>query len=140
MRKELGFMIKMISDNLKKQFDTNFTSSGVTFQQFNVIRLILINRGPLSFKAVREELGISHPTLSGIISRMESAGLVTTYCDEDDARVKMVDVTDKTLAFRDQLNEDRDRAESIIQSGFTDEELQQLFSLLERLYENTKKF
>lgn len=56
---------------------------------------LLLERGPMSIRALAEAEGVAHATMSRMISMLEEAGAVTKSRDEDDGRKQSIELTPK---------------------------------------------
>lgn len=72
---------------------------GLTHPQY-LVMLALWGEAPMSVKAIAEAIQLDSPTLSPLLKRLESAGLVTRRRDPRDERTLIVDLTDAGRALR----------------------------------------
>lgn len=72
---------------------------GLTHPQY-LVMLALWGEAPMSVKAIAEAIQLDSPTLSPLLKRLESAGLVTRRRDPGDERTLVVDLTDAGRALR----------------------------------------
>ncbi|WP_280490140.1 MarR family winged helix-turn-helix transcriptional regulator [Nocardia carnea] len=72
---------------------------GLTHPQY-LVMLALWGEGPMSVKAIAEAVQLDSPTLSPLLKRLESAGLVTRRRDPGDERTVVVDLTEAGRALR----------------------------------------
>ena len=77
---------------LMAQFRPILNENGLTEQQWRIVRALLIN-GPLEPRQLCEVCQISSPSITGVLLRMEEAGLVERKRMEDDQRRLKVSVT-----------------------------------------------
>jgi homoprotocatechuate degradation regulator HpaR len=77
---------------LMGQFRPILNENGLTEQQWRVLRALLLN-GPLEPRHLCELCQISSPSITGVLVRMEEAGLVARERMEDDQRRLKVSVT-----------------------------------------------
>ena len=107
---DIGHLIKIAGERLKNQADTRLKESGLTMSQ--------------------------HPTVVGIISRMEKKGFLTVEVNPDDHRGRIVRTTEKSDRFRDESIRQKRQAEQELVRGFTPEEAVELRRLLHKLLDN----
>ena len=81
LRHAVGFLMKQISDKVKVSVDASLKSQNITLSQYRVL------------KSIGNYLNVSHPTVVGIISRMEKKGYLRSYTDDGDRRNKIVEMT-----------------------------------------------
>jgi DNA-binding MarR family transcriptional regulator len=87
-------------------------------------------------KDIEEELRLSHPTVSGLLSRLEKKGFLEFRSDEADRRVKRIYLLDKGKACNASMYETIRSTEEKLVAGFTEEEKEQFFSYLNRAIDN----
>ncbi|MGN0874242.1 MAG: MarR family winged helix-turn-helix transcriptional regulator [Akkermansia sp.] len=96
------------------------------------------NGEPVSQRQIEAHAGITHPTAKGLLQRMEEKGFVRTAFDSTDKRVKHVYLSELSLDLQEKYGKAVQQVESILLKGFSDEEREQLRSLLNRLYANSQ--
>ncbi|MBR0418475.1 MAG: MarR family transcriptional regulator [Erysipelotrichaceae bacterium] len=139
MEQDAGYLIKKIETATKKNIQDFFNEKDLTFQQAHVLRLLELNKGPLSLKQIREEMKISNPTMVGIINRMEKNGYVKTHVCKEDKRVRMVEQTDKSRKLGDELENGRKAFHAKMYKNISEKEKKQLYELLDRVYKNLQE-
>jgi homoprotocatechuate degradation regulator HpaR len=77
---------------LMAQFRPILNENGLTEQQWRILRALLIN-GPLEPRQLCAACQISSPSITGVLLRMEEAGLVERKRMEDDQRRLKISVT-----------------------------------------------
>jgi len=80
--------------------------------------------------------GLSAPTVSVSISRMEADGLIVRKFDPGDLRSVLVFLTDKGWAMHDGMKSIFKNLEALTIKGFTNEEVSQFITYLLRVYDN----
>ncbi len=99
--------------------------------------LFVLSREPgLTQKALADALEIAAPTLSVSIRRMETAGLVERRADEKDARVQRLFLSAEGEALQQRCEQGRDFLIDALFADFSDEDLERLSRLLERMTHN----
>lgn len=96
------------------------------------------NGEPVSQRQIEAHVGITHPTAKGLLQRMEEKGFVRTAFDSTDKRVKHVYLSELSLDLQEKYGKAVQQVESILLKGFSDEEREQLRSLLSRVYDNSQ--
>ena len=96
------------------------------------------NGEPVSQRQIEAHAGITHPTAKGLLQRMEEKGFVRTAFDSTDKRVKHVYLSELSLDLQEKYGKAVQQVESILLKGFSDEEREQLRSLLSRVYDNSQ--
>jgi DNA-binding MarR family transcriptional regulator len=73
---------------------------GLTYSQY-LVMLVLWEHGPQPVKAIGERLHLDSGTLSPLLKRLESAGLVRRERSREDERSVLIDLTDEGARLRD---------------------------------------
>ncbi len=90
-------------------------------------------------KDIEKHFELSHPTVSGLLTRLEKKGFVALRTDASDRRCKRIYLLDKGQQCHQTIHHHIDHMEEIIAKDFTEEEKQQLTSLLRRAIKNIKE-
>ncbi|MEV0336482.1 MarR family transcriptional regulator [Nocardia sp. NPDC050717] len=77
---------------------------GLTHPQY-LVMLALWGEAPMSVKAVAEAIQLDSATLSPLLKRLESAGLITRRRDPHDERTLLIDLTDAGRALRERAEQ-----------------------------------
>ena len=132
-----GKIIKQISDAMETHINSALRDYDLTQSQL-MLMLTVWNTAErkLTFKELERKLQVAQPTVVGIISRLESKGLVETMGDASDKRIKLVTLTESGIAkcqfFHDFIEESEDK----FFEGISDDERQILRTLLIKIRKN----
>ena len=85
---------------------------------------------------LESRFGITRSTASKVVSLMAQKGLVEQLSVEGDRRKKQLRLTRKAREVTQMMNEDRRHFEQMLRRGFSTEDLEMLFSFLDRLHAN----
>ena len=85
---------------------------------------------------LESRFGITRSTASKVVSLMAQKGLVEQLSVEGDRRKKQLRLTRKAREVTQMMNEDRRHFEQMLRRGFSPQELETLFSFLDRLHAN----
>ena len=86
-----GTLLKQIHDALEKQANNRLSVDGVTMAQVGVV--LMLDRAEhrqMPLKELEKALHVAQSTAAGIVSRLEQKGLVESFGDAEDRRVKVV--------------------------------------------------
>ena len=93
----IGFLLARIHNNMDRQANNNLKSSGMTFSQMRILYYLLKHgEAPPSQKDIEDFLQVSHPTVVGLIKRLEAKGLIRCAPSERDRRYKRVCCTEQS--------------------------------------------
>ena len=91
---------------------------------------------PTYARDVEAELHLTHPTVSGLLSRLEQKGFVELKTDPKDRRSKRILISEKGLACHERMHAVILENESRIVQGFSEEEKAQFAQFLQRAIDN----
>ncbi len=123
-------MIKYISDKVRQKADNNLKDHNVTLSQVRVLNFLWRQEGSCSQKQIENFLQVSHPTVVGLVSRMEQSGYIQTSVSSDDKRNKIVTVTDSGMALASELCRFMDDIDNRMLEGLSEEQQSQLADML----------
>ena len=133
---DIGFIIKSISEKFKISVDVATSSLGLTMSQMMVLIILERNEGAVNQREIEKALDVAHPTVVGLVSRLEKNGFVSCRIDPENRRNKIVRLTDKSrYALRHFEEGHRNFIKTVFQ-GFSDEETVELMRLLMKLRSN----
>lgn len=139
MKKEISLMLKLINDNFHSKVDAHVRSENMTASQSRVLHFIRFSGGVTTQKQIEDFLEVSHPTVVGLLSRMQKSGYIECGYDDTHGKNKIVRETAKAVAFDESMRAFFDSANAELLEGLTQDEKDELMRLLEILYENVKK-
>lgn len=117
-----------------------FRKSGITDVQFNVLmQLKYAKDGGLSQVELSKRLVVNKADMTGIIDRLEKAGLVERKPHEHDRRVNVVRLTTKGLQVNDKLEPGYYKEVEKVMAGLQRDEVQGLIRALEVIRKNLRK-
>lgn len=92
--RRLFLLIEIAARRLSRDADTRLRAeAGVTASQSAVL-FLLLRRGERRMNSIGEILALGAPAVTGLVNRMEAAGLVTRRKDVRDRRGALVDLTE----------------------------------------------
>lgn len=135
-RQAVGYLLKQITDRIKISADTALKEQNLTFSQARVLEYISDYGGTVTQKSIEDYLQISHPTVVGIVSRMERSGFLDSYFDEEDRRMKMVCLTEKAQSIFQKIQTGMVMQEQQLLKGLSQESIDILYHSLEIMLKN----
>jgi len=92
--RRLYLLIEIAARRLHREADTRLqTEAGVSASQAAVL-FLLLRRGERRMGAIGETLALGAPAVTGLVTRMEKAGLVEKHPDPGDRRGALVALTE----------------------------------------------
>lgn len=132
--RDIGYLIKTINDKMKVKADTDLRKYHLTFTQSHLLSYLVSKKGQATQKEIEAFLEVSHPTVVGIVSRMENNGFLTSRVDTKDKRNKIVQLTKEAKEIAIDLEKHMHENENKLLTRLSDEEVEQLRKLLLLIY------
>ena len=132
-------LIRKINYKVKAQIDSSFKEHDMTFSQSQLMHYLEFNGKSATQKQLQEYLKVSHPTIVGLVKRLENHNFVRTEVDQNDKRNKIVIATNEAEKFKQDLIEKRNRMTEIMYQNLSEEELEELTRLLSIIYKNLEQ-
>ena len=120
---------------LKRAARAFFRAHAVSDTQFNALVVLQVAGRPLTQREMVERLLVDKSDLTGLLGRMEKAGLVTRRSDADDRRCNAVALTAKGRAELARTEADYAALVTRIMSSFTRGEIADLTRLMLKLHD-----
>lgn len=136
---DIGYLFKRIHDRLKMSADAVFEKNNLTSSQARLMEFVDAQGGKVTQKSIEEYLRVSHPTVVGIVSRLERSGFLKCHMDPEDKRNKIVCMTQKAFSVGDELVKGRIATERKILNDMSQQEIAELRRLLEQVYRNLQE-
>ncbi len=133
---EVCYLMKQISDRLRASVDMNAKKYGITFTQLRVLNFIESRGGETTQKEIEDHLGVSHPTVVGLVIRLEKSGFLYCYMDESNRRNKNCCVTRRGKDTVEAMTQERLNMEKRLVQGISETEQRELKRLLRTLLRN----
>ena len=138
-RDDLGFKIKTISKLLTQNMNNSITSLELTSSQARVL-------GYLCYRTQRQEtvyprdierhFHFTHPTVSGLLQRLETKGYLSSEPSTEDRRCKQILVTKRALEANQQIFDHLIASEQKLVCNMSRAEITQLHNFLDRMIQN----
>jgi DNA-binding MarR family transcriptional regulator len=103
------------------------------------IIFVLWGKDGVPIKTLCEKTSLDKSTLTGIIDRLERDGYITKKPSETDKRSTLISLTGKEQEFAQNVQKVSNQMNRIFYKGFTNEEILQFDTMLERILENCKE-
>ena len=129
LKNDVGYLIKSINDKLKVRADAELKQYHLTMSQSRVLVYLRSRGGQATQKEIETFLVVAHPTVVGLVSRMEQNGYVTCWPCED-GRNKYVKLTPQAEAIDKDMQENMHANEEMLLAPLSPEERERLRDLL----------
>ncbi|QDU39368.1 Transcriptional regulator SlyA [Maioricimonas rarisocia] len=131
----IGYWVIISSLAFRRALNEELAPHGITFRQSQVLGWLVLE-GELSQGELASRMEVEPPTLAGLVDRMENAGWVTRCVCPDDRRKKIIRLQDQAGPVWEKIAECARRVRKVATRGLTDEQSDQLLSLLRVVHGN----
>lgn len=132
-----GHLIRVLHCCCDQSMTENLEKMDLTASQGRLMGYIAHRKGaPTYAKDVEAALDLSHPTVSGLLSRLEQKGFIALETDPKDRRSKQIVLQEKGRACLEKMHQLMTEHEERIVRGFSPAEREQFRVLLQRAIEN----
>ena len=90
-------------------------------------------------KDIEQVFHIQRSTATGILKLLEQRGAIRRECEEKDARMKRITVTEQALATKKRIDTTIGRVEKQLVKGLTEDEIKTYIELTEKMRRNLEK-
>lgn len=133
---DIGFIIKIISEKLKVHADADLKQRNLTISQARVLEFLEHHEGQATQKEIELHLNVAHPTVVGLVQRLEKNGFLTCNVDSRDKRNRVIMLTNKAAAMSVVLEKSLKDREKILLSSLSTDEVNELRRMLYVIFHN----
>ena len=108
----------------------------LTASQGHIMGYLVHRKDPACARDIEEAFHMSHPTVSGLLARLEKKGFIEFRTDEKDKRCKRIHILEKGWQCTELMHKTILENEKRMVEGFSQAEQQQFAQLLERAIAN----
>lgn len=137
--RRLGPTLGWAAQMAKCAMDARVSRYDVTPVQTHVLMYLHQHGGQAPQRELTEFLRAKPSTVNGVLDRMEEKGLVRRSVSGQDARRRLITLTDKGCEQQSRFEESFLASEEAMVRGFSPQEREMLLSLLDRIVENLKE-
>lgn len=130
-----GYLVHRTDVKLTNYFIKRLKPYGITPEQWGIISVLDIQRGTTQ-KELAKAIDKNQTTVVRMIYSLEKKGIVKKLFNDEDRRSHYLFLTEKGEYLKETLLPVVKEAHNFITSGISTKELQQLKSLLNKLYDN----
>ena len=136
-----GFLISRIKQVGTRIFDRMLAASGI--DSFNGaqgrILYVLWQNDEISISSLSAQTSLANTTLTAMLDRMEGMGLIVRKPDPKDRRNRLIALTEKAKYLQDDYDRISQQMNELYYTGFTESEILQFESYLQRVLNNLEK-
>lgn len=127
---------KFIHYKIGNAINSLLSEKDLTGAQSHVLMCIM-DSGDMYSSDIHKRLSISRATVSGLMKKLRAKGYIRFEGCDNDERHKKIVVTDKAIQHRADIDGAMKKIEETVFSGFTDEEIKILHTLIGKMADNT---
>jgi len=128
----IGLRLTRTSRAVTQAFERAMAQAGGSVSTWQVLLLVRSAHWDTQSE-MAEQLGITGATLTHHLNALERKGLVRRWREDNNRRVQRVELTDEGVDLFNRLRAVAVRHDRLLRSELTDDEVEQLGALLERL-------
>lgn len=137
MEERAGIYFKKVNVLIEKQINKSLKEYDLTMSQGRIIGYLNAHCDKEIYqKDIENEFNISHATLSGIISRLESSGFIRV---DREKRSNKINLLQKCIMNEERVKMYQENLEKIIFKDFSELEKEKFISDLKRIYKNLRE-
>ena len=136
MELRYGHLIRILQTCADQTMTGTLAEMELTAAQGHIMGFIHHSKQPPCAKDIEAAFQLSHPTVSGLLARLEKKGFIELRPDETDRRVKRIYTQEKGQRLHEMVHEAIGRNEQRLVQDFTEEEKRVFQELLLRAIHN----
>lgn len=136
---DFGPMLGRCAHLVRERLEARLADWDGTQAQIRVLLYLSRHGGQALQHEVTAFLNVRPSTVNGILDRMEERDLVRRSISQEDARQRLISLTDRGRERQDRFRTIHGEMEEVILRGFSPEEVRQFRTLLERAIGNLEE-
>ncbi len=133
---QYGHYFRMLHNATDQAMTNALASMDLTAAQGHIMGYLSHRETAPCSRDIEEALHLSHPTVSGLLSRLEKKGFIEQRPDISDRRCKRIYILPKGLELNETMHRTIRTTEEALVQGFTEEEKAQFGAFLIRAIQN----
>ena len=136
LRKHYGHQARVLHWCTDQAITKALEEMDLTSAQGRIMGFLARSKEPPCPKDIEEAFQLSHPTVSGLLSRLEKKGFLELRPDKDDRRCKRIYILPKGEQCEQKMHQTITEIENRLVAGFSDEEQRMFQDFLDRAIAN----
>ncbi|MEQ1824952.1 MAG: MarR family transcriptional regulator [Pirellula sp.] len=136
LEQEATLNVLRTSDQFQNRFGRLFRDYELTPSQYNVLRILRGEGKPMPCLEIADRMIQVVPAITGLIDRLEAAGMVARQRSENDRRVTFIEITNKAKKILAQIDVPLQELHHKLLGHLSPAELGELIRLLEKARES----
>ena len=135
----LGPRLRYLNNRITQYMDQQFLALDLTSTQSFILHYLVLHEDEHVYpKDLEKRFQLTHPTVSGVLQRMEAKQFVVLEPDRDDRRCKRIRLTERARQCDAAVGQAFETLECVMCSGMSGEEQQTLRRLLDLAADNLR--
>ncbi len=139
MKTYYGHLARILHASADQRITAALAEMDLTAAQGHILGYLHHCKQPPCPRDMETAFQLSHPTVSGLLSRLEKKGFIQLRADEADRRCKRIYLLPKGEQCNERIHSLMENFEARIVQGFSQEEKETLTALLKRAIHNIKE-
>ena len=134
IREKLIVAIVRVSESYKKDADAIFRNHGLTFSQYNVLRVL--NNSPQGRNKITiasRIMLVSGANMTGVAKRLEKGGFIVRKSDARDERVTLLEITSRGRQALDNISVEKDALIGAYLESFSNGEIAKILNDIKQM-------
>ena len=128
----LGPRLRYLNNRITQYMDQQFLALDLTSTQSFVLHHLSLHENEAVYpKDIEKRFHLTHPTVSGVLQRLEAKDFIVIEPDRADRRCKRIRLTDRARRCDEAVGQAFDTLERLMCAGMSAEEQQTLLRLLD---------
>ena len=136
MQQHFGHYARILHSCTDQAMTAALASMDLTAAQGHIMGYLAHRCPAPCARDIEEDFRLSHPTVSGLLARLERKGFIEFRPDETDRRCKRIYLLPKGQEVNETMRRTIDQSEARMVLGFTEQEKEQFAQLMLRAIEN----
>ena len=128
--------VNKLSNKIRRELGRKPVMNRISQAEGRVLYYLLDQDGPVVQRDVEEEFSMRAPSASALLKRMEEDGLITRSSAAEDARYKLIQVTEKGSAHKDEVLAEIHELEETATRGISEEDMETFYRVVETMLKN----
>lgn len=128
----LGPRLRFLNNRITQYMDQQFLALDLTSTQSFILHHLSLHENEAMYpKDIEKRFHLTHPTVSGVLQRLEAKNFIVIEPDRADRRCKRIRLTDRARRCDEAVRQAFETLERLMCSGMSEEEQQTLLRLLD---------
>ncbi len=128
----LGPRLRYLNNRITQYMDQQFLALDLTSTQSFILHHLSLHENEAMYpKDIEKRFHLTHPTVSGVLQRLEAKNFIVIEPDRADRRCKRIRLTDRARRCDEAVGQAFETLERLMCSGMSEEEQQTLLRLLD---------